>query len=122
MTGATLQGIVGSDHVNRQTGNATGTFADKNVGTGKVVPASGFGISGPQSSNYTVSQPAGLTANITTKPVTVTGITANNKVYDGTSAATLNLGSASLAGIVATATFTLGTSGATGTIATQNAR
>ncbi len=84
LSGATLQGIVGSDHVNLQTGNATGIFADKNVGTGKVVTASGFGISGPESSNYTLSQPAGLTANITPKPLTVTGITANNRVYDGT--------------------------------------
>jgi hypothetical protein len=47
VSGATLQGIVGSDHVNLQTGSAIGTFADKNVGTGKVVTVSGFGISGP---------------------------------------------------------------------------
>ncbi len=117
LSGATLQGIVGSDHVNLQTGSASGSFADKNIGTAKAVIASGFGISGAESSNYTLSQPTGLTANITPKPITVTGITANDKVYDGTSAATLNSGSASLTGIVAGDTVTLGTSGATGTFA-----
>ena len=56
------------------------TFADKNVGAGKSITVSGYTA---PSGNYTVSQPSGLTANITTKAVTVTAVTAS-KTYDGT--------------------------------------
>ncbi len=68
--GAALVGVVGGDHVNLQTSGAAGTFADKNVANNKSVSASGFSINGPDSGNYTLTQPTGLTANIT--PATLT--------------------------------------------------
>ena len=45
--------------------------------------------------NYTLTQPT-ATADITVAPVTVSGVTANNKIYDGTTAATLNTSGATL--------------------------
>ena len=51
----------------------------------------------------------------------MTGITANNKVYDGTTTATLNTGSASLVGVVGGETVTLDASSAVGAFADSNA-
>ena len=62
-------------------------FSDKNVGTGKTVTVSGYTLSGADASNYTLVEPTGLTANITPASLAITGVTANNKVYDTTVAA-----------------------------------
>lgn len=91
---ATLNGTasvtaLGGDVVN-VTGTGSGTFADKNVGNGKAVTVTGYTLTGADAGNYTVVQPTGLTANITPASLAVTGVGAVNKVYDGTTAATLN--------------------------------
>src|SRR5207237_907482 len=104
---AVLNGLVGADSVTVSGG--TGTFADKNVGTGKAVTVSGITLGGTSAGNYTLTQPARLTANITVKTITVTGISANNKVYDGTTAATLNTGSSAPVGVVSGDAVTLNT-------------
>ncbi len=67
-------------------GTATGTYADKHVGTNKALTVNGLTLSGAQAGNYTLAQPAGLTANITALPLTVTAVTAI-KTYDGTTTA-----------------------------------
>ena len=55
----------------------------------------------PAATNYTLTQPAGLTANITAVGVTITsGITANNKAYDGTTAATISSNNVVLSGVL----------------------
>jgi len=54
------------------------------------VTVSGLTTGGADSANYTLTQPA-TTANITAKGLTVSGVSANNKVYDGNTAATLNI-------------------------------
>ncbi len=83
---ATLSGgsvtPLGSDAVTLATAGATGSFADKNVGTGKTVTASGYTISGTDAANYALVQPTGLVANITTAPLTITAAL-NTKTYDG---------------------------------------
>jgi hypothetical protein len=53
-------------------------------------------------------------------PLTVSGITASNKVYDATTTATLNTAGATLAGVIAGDTVTLNTSGATGMFAAKD--
>ena len=68
-----------------------GTFASANVGTGIAVAASDS-LSGTGSGNYTLTQPGGLSANITSAPLTVNGTTVTNKVYDGSSEASLSKG------------------------------
>ena len=93
---ANLVGKVGTDVVNLDTTSATGTFADKNIGTNKAVTASGFGLSGADAGNYTLAQPTGLTANITVRLITVTAA-GGTKVYDGTTSSvgvpTITIGS-----------------------------
>jgi len=91
-----LSGVVGSDVVNCTGGSAT--FADKNAGNVKTVTGSGFSLVGAQAGNYHLSPTtATTTANISPKGLTIINVTANDKVYDGTTAASLS-GSASLVG------------------------
>ncbi len=110
---AALVGVFTEDTVTLSTTGATGAFASKDVGTGISVIVSGLTLGGTQSADYTVTQPTTL-ANITPAILTVTGITASNKVYDGTTTATLDTTGASLVGVFLGDTVTLGTSGATG--------
>jgi hypothetical protein len=95
---AALSGVIGSDVVNIVSTGASANFNNENVGTGKAITVSGYTISGTDAGNYTVSQPTGLTANITTKALTITGITASNKEYDGT--ITANISGGSLSGVI----------------------
>ena len=55
-------------------------------------------FSGTDSGNYTLTQPT-LSGDITGKELTITGITGDNKVYDGTTAAAAT-GTATLSGII----------------------
>ena len=63
----------------RSTGNKCGC-AD--VGTGIAITTSGYTLSGLNAGNYTLTQPS-LSADITAHELTVTGLTGENKVYDG---------------------------------------
>jgi len=115
ITGGTLSGILGSDDVTLTDG--TGTFADKNVGAGKIVTATGYTLTGNNAENYILSaQPAGLSADITPASLTINGVTAENKVYDGTTDVTLTGGT--LSGIFGSDDVTL-TNG-TGEFADKN--
>jgi hypothetical protein len=60
-----------SDAVSLVTTSATGSFATKDVGNTKAVTASGYTLSGADALNYTLVQPTGLTANITSVMYTV---------------------------------------------------
>jgi hypothetical protein len=98
----------------------TGIFADKNVGT-KSVTAIGYalanGTNGGLAANYTLSaQPVVADQAITAKPVTITGVTAATKVYDGSNTAALSGGSVS----TGVSTETLAIIAGTGTFADKN--
>jgi hypothetical protein len=112
-------GLVGSDIVTLNSGGASGTFSNKNVGNNKPVNITGYSLSGAQASYYTLSQPTGLTANITAKGLTISGITVNNKIYDGNTTATLS-GTPSLVGVVMSDVVSL-TGSPTATFASPNA-
>jgi hypothetical protein len=191
---ATLNGQVSGDAVSLVTSNAIAAFANPNVGTSKPVTVSGYAITGADAGNYTLTQPAGLTANITGKVLTIMsvpapvmtsigltngvvtitwssvtggiyrvqyinslnsngwsdlspdvtatgqtatqtnaidstpqryyrievlnpGITANNKVYDGTTAATITSNNVVLVGVVIGDTVSMSTNGYTGNFA-----
>jgi len=101
---AALSGVVTGDTVTLD-GTCTAVFANKNVGTGKTVTISGYTISGADAGNHSLTQP-GLTANITAKSVTITGLSAANKQYDGTTMATVT-GTATINGKVSTDTVTV---------------
>ena len=68
-------------------GAAAGTFANKNIGTGKAVTVTGNSISGAQSGNYSLVQQTGLSANITTLAITVTAGSASKPADGNTSSA-----------------------------------
>src|SRR5206468_12050145 len=87
------------------------------VGALHLLTAAPITISGPDAAHYSLAPPT-TTASITGRPLTVTGITASDKAYDGTTTATLTVSSAALVGVVTGETVTLSTAGATGTFAT----
>jgi hypothetical protein len=106
--GAVYGGIVAGDIVS--VGAASGVFANKNVGVGKTVTISA-GISGADAANYSISTQAATTADITPAALSVSGITASNKMYDGTTAAVLNIGGVSYTGMFAGDVVAVSTSG-----------
>ncbi len=114
-----LSGVFSGDVVTLISSGASGVFSNKNTGTSKTVTTSGFTLGGDDAANYTFSQPV-LTANITPAPLTVTGVTARNKTYDGSTDASVNYGSASLNGIIGSENVTLVSSGVDGTFSNKN--
>ena len=65
--------------------------------TGKTVTATGITLSGTDAANYTPNTSTTTTANITLRTLTVT-ITASNKTYDGTTAASVTYSSDKVSG------------------------
>jgi biopolymer transport protein ExbD len=121
ISGATLSGVIFGDTVNLSTAGATGAFADKNVGTSKTVNISGLTISGADSANYILTATgATATADITHKFITFAGVTSDNKVYDGTLSAAVNVSAATLSGVILGDTVTLSNAAASGTFADKN--
>ena len=98
---AGLYGIIGGDSVALVTTGAIGSFATANAGSNIAVATSGFTLTGGKAGNYALVQPTGLTATIARAPVTVGGVSAASKVYDGTAAAAIATGGATLAGVIA---------------------
>jgi filamentous hemagglutinin family protein len=80
-------------------GSGVGTFDTKDVGTGKTVTVRGYTLSGTDAGNYVVTQPTGLTAKITKADLVVSGISATDKIYDGSTAASLT-GTASVTALL----------------------
>ncbi len=119
-TGATFTGVVSGDVVTLVSSGGTATFNNKTVATGKTVTFAGLTLAGADAGNYTLTQPT-TTADVTAKNITVSGITANTKTYNGTTAATLNLGTAALVGVVPLDVVTLNTGSATGTFSDASA-
>ena len=82
---------------------ATGAFADKNVGSRKTVTISKLTLAGTEKDNYVLAAEGQQTeawAGITAKSITVSGITAHDKVYDRNNLAELDCSKAVFNGIV----------------------
>ena len=88
-TGASLEGIIGMDDVTLDSSAASGSFADANVGDNKPVAAIGYALLGGDAGNYSLEQPTGLQANITTAPLTISALP-DSKVYDATNTSTVS--------------------------------
>ncbi|MBO7725252.1 MAG: hypothetical protein J6S40_02185, partial [Thermoguttaceae bacterium] len=82
--------LIDGDVVTVDFTNASATFADKNVGEEKAVSVTGLTYGGADAGNYEITL-ADVTADITPKAITV-NFTADEKVYDGTTAATITDG------------------------------
>ena len=95
----TFSGVLGTDVV-ALGGSASASFADKNVGAAKPVILTGLTLSGADAGNYTLANTsASATADITPASLTVSSLTANNKVYDATTIATIT-GTAVFSGLL----------------------
>jgi uncharacterized repeat protein (TIGR02543 family) len=68
------------------TGSPSASFNNKNAGTAKPITVSGYTA---PSANYSITQPTGLTADITAKSLTVASPTVTSKSYDGNTNATV---------------------------------
>ena len=86
--------------------DTSATFIDKNVGTGKTVSVAGISISGTDAANYTVNTITSTMANITSKSLTIIGLSGTDKTYDGTTSASIT-GTASFSGLVTNDVVTL---------------
>ena len=105
---AELVGVDGSDVVTLG-GVPEASFLISTAGTGKTVVVGGYVIGGANASNYRLTQPR-LTGTIEPRAVSVGGISAESKGYDGTRAARLN-GTAAVMGILDGDTVTLSGTG-----------
>jgi filamentous hemagglutinin family protein len=89
--------------------SGSATFGTKDVGAGKSVTASGLSLSGADAANYALASASATgTAAITPRVLAVTA-TGNNKIYDGTTTASVHFGDDRVAGdllaVSGTATF-----------------
>lgn len=91
LTGAMLSNLVAEDNVTVNYDLATAHFNDKNAGIDKQITVSDFSISGEDAINYSISQQT-FTADITPLTITVPGINAVNKIYNGDAFAVLKGG------------------------------
>ena len=119
LTNAVLSAILAGDVVSLVTSNANGSFADADVGDGKTVAITGLFLAGADAENYSITQPE-ATADIK-RALSVTGITAADKTYDGTMTVILNVANAAISGVVPGDDVELNASAATGEFVDKNA-
>lgn len=93
ITGGTLVGVESSDAVTANV-PSSGTLSDANAAEDKAVSISNITLSGTDSINYTLTQPTGITVDISKAPLTINSVTLASKTYD-----------ASAEGSVASVTF-----------------
>ncbi len=102
-------------------GSWTQTFDTKEIATSKTLTPAGTVNDGNSGNNYDVTFATVDTGTITQKALTVSGITASNKVYDGTTTVTLDTSGAALVGVADGDSVDLDVSSAAGVFADANA-
>ncbi|UDF32960.1 UNVERIFIED_ORG: YDG domain-containing protein (plasmid) [Roseateles sp. XES5] len=120
-TGAAgFTGMVAGDMLTVASG--TGTFADRNAGTGKRVDIAGLTLGGADAGNYVLADDTAMaSADIARATISsVTGITGIDRLYDGTTVAGLNTTTAGFTGMVVGDALTVAS--ATGVFADKNAQ
>ncbi|ALV04976.1 YDG domain-containing protein [Roseateles depolymerans] len=101
-----LSGVVAGDSVSVG-GTGSASFVDKNAGSAKAAVITGMSLGGADAANYVFNGSA--TAAITPKSVSAAAGSVQDKVYDGTTKATV--GTISLSGVVAGDTVGVGAVG-----------
>jgi hypothetical protein len=100
-TGASmLPTIISGNLVNGDIPAFTETYDNENIGSGKMLIPSGMVNDANGGNNYTVTFVVSSAGVITPRGLTVSGITAADKVYDATAVATLDTANAALVGAV----------------------
>ncbi|WP_344711180.1 beta strand repeat-containing protein [Sphingomonas humi] len=100
---------------------STGTFDNRNAGTGKTVSVAGLALTGADAGNYLVNSAAsGVIGTINQRALTASLTGTVTKTYDGTDAASLSAGNYALSNLVAGDAVTLNNP-ASGTFDNRNA-
>jgi len=115
-----LTGVIAGDSVSLSLSAVGGQMADRHVGTDKPVTVSGVSLAGAQAGNYVLAGVDALTVDITPKPITVTGLVANNKTYNASTVVNINPGAAQFSGLVDGDGVFLNASGITGNTTDKN--
>lgn len=97
----------------------TASYIDKNAGIDKTVNVNGITLTSTDAGNYTFNSTAATVADITAKVLSLSGLTAGNKAYDGTTTASIS-SYGSLTGILGGETVTLNSGGASSAFADKN--
>ena len=123
ISGLSANVIAGDDvTVTVSSGGVSGaSMLDKHVGQNKPVVLNGLGLSGADAANYLIGGTLGLTVNIAPRPLSITGVTAVDRVYDGLRDVAIDTTSGSLVGAVSGDDVRLPTTGVTGLMADKNA-
>lgn len=80
--------------------STTGLFDNKNVANGKTVTLFST-YNGSDVGNYSITDQATTTADVTPKSIVVSGLAAVDKTYDGNTSAAINTSAVVFGGIVA---------------------
>ena len=114
LSAAAIPTITSGTLASGDTASFTESYVSANVGTGKTLVPAGLVLDGNAGNNYTVTFVNDTTGVITARLITVT-VTASNKIYDGTTAATVQ---STLTGVVGGDVVTL--AGGSATFADRN--
>ena len=115
---ATFTGMITGDNL---TVSTSGTFGDKNVGTGKTVTFGALTLGGADAGNYVLAatgNQSSATADITAKEISINGVTIADKIYDGNTSATIS--DATVSGVIGSDVVSVDISGASATFANAN--
>ena len=113
-----LSGGVSGDEIGVVNSGANASFGDYNAGANKVVTVSGLSLTGADAGNYNLANQT-TTATINRAQLTISGITADNKIYDATQTATVDSSLLQLVGKVS-GDNEIAVSGVTGAFDTKN--
>ena len=122
-TGSAGIDIIAGDSVslNLPGGGLTGgTLLDKNAGQNKPVVLSGLTLSGADAPNYAITGTAGVSVNIAPRNVTLSGVNAVDRVYDGSTVIAISTSGGTITGALAGDDLQLLNSGSTGSIADKH--
>ena len=117
-TGSSVAPTIAGTLFGTDTAAIAETYANKNAGTGKILLPTATINDGNGGANYSLSLVNNANGVITPAPLTVSGISANSKVYDGNVVASLNVGAAVVGGVFAGDNVAV--SGGTGNFADRN--
>ena len=116
LASASLSNTIAGDDVTLVAANMAASFTQKTAGDNKTVNLSGFTVTGADAFNYRLRQPT-ATGTIMRRQVTVSGIVASDKVFDGNSSAAISTANAVVNGILGNDAAVLDVQGAVGTFA-----
>ena len=106
ISGGTLLEIESGDTVSANV-PSNGTIANANVENNKEVTLANITLSGAEAPNYTLTQPTGITVNITKANLTLNTVTIDSKAYDGTT--TVNVSNVTFNGLKNSETLAMNT-------------